>query len=1004
MPNRKPSHSFHLSCFVLACVLSPVLLVSAQDRTLPRFEHHPDIEITLWASEPLVIDPVALDFAADGDCYVVEMRDYPYGFGAERDPGGTVRLLRDTDGDGRADFSSRFAEDLSFPTSVMAWRHGVLVIAPPQILFLADADGDGQSDERRVVLDGLQLGVTDANANSLTWTSQNLIHAANGGNGGALVWPGGSGEPFKLDGWDFAFQIEDRRIVRTGRTTWGFGLVFDDWGDSFCSNNIDYFQQRFLSHRYVAGREDLPRWELTHNVSDHGESARLFPIVEAQTRVNHPEQAGHFSSAGGMGRLVSSAFSERLVGSVFVCDVVSNLIHRNLLYPSGPTHRVRRAPEEERSEFVASRDPAFRPTGVVVGPDGALYVPDMQRDVIEHPDYIPAKVLEHLDIRAGDDRGRIYRIVPRGGLEAANVDLTSWSTAQLAAALASGNSWLRNTAHRRLYEERPPDLDETLRRDVLPQAAPIGRIRALWLLDANRTLTNADVENALSDDHFGVRRHALLLAERRRDGTGAEAVVARLSDEHPTVRFQAALTVSLLAARTAKLLDALEGVLLRDLSHEWSRRAVYTAAKGDAPALLRRLWAATVAEDKVALRRHALEELAEVAAASLDSGARASMGKWLGGLSPRGARSEDFTVVLRGLHRGWERSPKTRFATAELEQLLERWGTGSWGTGASMKLAAVILDLYGLDGTRPNDEFVKRVRAAAATVLESEREEALRVGAIETLGRLRDEATGDLLLQLLRTPQTTAVQAATVAALRRQGRDELGDQLVAGWDSLVPGVRRAVIDVFLSRRQYQEALLRGLESEALNVLELNLDLEQRRSLLRWSTPEIGKRATKFWGDEEYSNRKVIVEEWLEKLPARGDAGDGKETFVRLCATCHRAGDVGHAVGPDLAGVSHRSVEDLLGHIVDPNMGIEPKYVACFVRTEDGQLFTGLLSAETSEHITLLMADAKTETILRSDIAEFRTLKTSLMPEGLEQDLTPLQMRSLITFLQEGSAP
>ena len=134
------------------------------------FRHPPEIEITLFAKEPDVVDPVAICFTANGDAYVVEMRDYPYGFdGKKRSPGGTVRLLRDTDGDGRADFSKVFADNLSFPTSVTPWRNGILVAAPPQVLFLADTDGDDVADQKKVILDGFKLGVTDGNFSALQW-------------------------------------------------------------------------------------------------------------------------------------------------------------------------------------------------------------------------------------------------------------------------------------------------------------------------------------------------------------------------------------------------------------------------------------------------------------------------------------------------------------------------------------------------------------------------------------------------------------------------------------------------------------------------------------------------------------------------------------------------------------------------------------------------------------------------------------------------------------------
>src|SRR5690242_9349231 len=168
---------------------SSLLIRAAPLPDLGSYELHSALQMSLCAREPDVVDPVALTWDDEGRTYVVEMRDYPYGFGPERKPGGTIRLLEDTDHDGKIDRSTLFAEGLSFPTSVAPWNGGILVTAPPDILFLKDTDGDGKADIRQVVLTGFILGVTDSNVNGLRWGLDNRVHGVNGGNGGKVFSP-----------------------------------------------------------------------------------------------------------------------------------------------------------------------------------------------------------------------------------------------------------------------------------------------------------------------------------------------------------------------------------------------------------------------------------------------------------------------------------------------------------------------------------------------------------------------------------------------------------------------------------------------------------------------------------------------------------------------------------------------------------------------------------------------------------------------------------------------
>src|ERR1041384_2121021 len=209
--------------FLCCSALLPA--VAALSPALPKqeFELPPTLEISVFAAEPDVVDPVSLAFDEDGKVYVVEMRDYPLGIGPEHKPGGTIRLLEDRDGDGKIDRSTLFAEGLSFPTSVTPWNGGVLVTAPPEIIFLKDTNGDGKADVREVVLRGFVKGVTDSNVNGLRWGLDNRVHGANGGNGGNVSSPRRPGKSVSVGRSDFSFNPATGDVTTTFHTGGGFG-------------------------------------------------------------------------------------------------------------------------------------------------------------------------------------------------------------------------------------------------------------------------------------------------------------------------------------------------------------------------------------------------------------------------------------------------------------------------------------------------------------------------------------------------------------------------------------------------------------------------------------------------------------------------------------------------------------------------------------------------------------------------------------------------------------
>jgi putative membrane-bound dehydrogenase-like protein len=961
------------------------------------YQLHPALEMSLYAREPDVVSPVALTFDEAGRCYVVEMRDYPYGFGPQRKPGGTIRLLEDTDGDGKADRSVLFAEGLSFPTSVCAWNGGILVTAPPEIIFLKDTDGDGKADVREVMLQGFTLGVTDSNVNGLRWGLDNRVHGCNGGNGGYIRSLRKRGLGFAIRKLDFSFDPKIGDFAPTFHTSGGFGLVFDDWGHGFVTHNINHIQEQFIPARYLDRFPGLPPVQAVESISDHENMARIYPIAEPETRPNHPEQSGHFSASGGLGYIPESlrCYPGDLPGSILVCDVAANIVHRDVLSTQGPAFAASRAPGEQKSEFFASRDRACRPVGVELGPDGALYLIDMQRDVIEHPDYIPKKLREKLDIRAGDDRGRIYRITPKGGLPPRRPRLNHASASELVSCLGDSNQWWRSTAQRLLVERGDKTAVPALK-ELAEGTNALGRLHALWTLDGLGTLDEALVRRGLADAHPGIRENALLLAERLlpRSKELQTRVIALAKDLDARVRFQTGLTLGQIESPDVQ--PALQTIVWQDHEYRWSRVAVLSSLRSGESRLFRNLLPDFPNHlEASAARFDLLGELADLIAARSSASGSPALSDVVRLLAGSPFEKEWQIATLEGLQSGLARSGGKPLVNADTSAAFEKLLRTN-----SPALLAAAWKLSRTLGLPENETQRHALTGAAHQAMDQSRPVESRLEDIRLLSLGTFSAVGQTLFALLDRPEPTAIQLAALEALRQFNETAVASNLVARWRKLAPAVRVPVVNLLLQRTSFHAVLLQAMETDQIKVGELNLDLEQRRRLLRYSTPDIEARAARFIGDEEYSNRKTVVEEWLKKLPAQGDAVRGRAVFEKTCAPCHLLDGIGNAVGPDLASMSAHSVEDLLSNILDPNMAINPGYVAYNAETASGEVEIGLLQSETADSVQLLQANGRKVIIPRAQIKRFESSGVSLMPEGLEAGMTPADLRDLIALIQQ----
>lgn len=968
-------------------------------------------EMQLIAAEPLVYSPVAVTYDENGRAFVCEMRDYPYTDKAHHKSGqenptdapiGRVRMLEDTDGDGVFDKSTVFADGLSWPTGAACWKGGIIVVATPDIWYFKDTKGSGVADVRQKLFTGLKKLNVQAVANNPIWGLDNKIYIAGGSNGGILqnlVHP--EEKPITFRRNDLILDPEKMTIeLASGGAR--FGNTRDDWGNRFLCNIRNPLEHVVLEQRYLARNPYLPPTSPLQDVAESGDQLPVHrisppeawreyrakrwsadPAVTAHMPRSELVGAGVVTSSSGCTIYRGDAYPPEYRGMAFVCECAGNLFYRLKLTPDGVTFKGTRIDGDK--EMVASRDIWFRPTNFCNAPDGTLTVCDMYREVIEHPWSLPEDIHAALDLERGRDRGRLYRLAPPGFKVKKIEPLGKKSTAELVKLLAHPNAWHRDTAHRLLFERQDKRATEALSTIVLRMHeeptvktdsgesgyGALARVEAMWVLegleffDSGPRETQRQVLTTWTKDTDAlVREQAIQLAKNYADAHGSETGLGALadviknagSDEAIRVRFQATLHLVNIGANGWD--SGLAGIAARDGRDPWMRTALLSSSATTLELCDGLLSNTDMAEANLDL----LVEAARLLARTRN-------------VSPEG--------ILRKAVESNTLNPeaKQRLVLA----LAEGWlaaGKKPW-------------DLAG-DGTC-REVISLWVQHARALLIDVGAPQEQRLNAMLWVGFFEETPTlHQLAAKLLLPAEPDAIRLATIKLLGQQRDAQVANLLLEAWPTLTPAPKEAALQVFLSRGPSAAALLGAVEEGKIKAAEIG---PTARTLLSKSADaKLRERAAKVFGGS--ASRAEVIAKYQGALSLKGDAEAGHKIYQTICAACHRKGDEGRDIGPNLATVQNWPPEQILVNVLDPNREVVANFLLYVVETNDGRILSGLITNETSGSIGLKGADGVEQSVPRTEIKSLKSTGLSLMPEGLEAGITAQQMADVIEFLRK----
>lgn len=978
--------------------------VSAEE-ALSTFTIADGFQIEQIAAEPLITSPVDMEIDEYGRMWVVEMHGYPL----DKSGSGNIVILSDTSGDGVMDKRTVFKDSLILPNGILRWKKGVIVTDAPHVLYLEDTDGDDRADKIDTLLTGFAMTNPQHKVNNPVYGLDNWIYIANegavktrdyseafGDPGSRVGYPGVSDSskwlPVNASGRSVRI-FPDKKLLETMSGNCQFGHTFDEWGRWFGCNNSNQGYHEVIANRYLERNPHLLSSNAFQSMSDHLDAPEVFP-----TTINPDRQlltnVGVMTSACGLTAYLGNAFPAPYNQRVtFITESVSNLVHVDVLRDSGVSFAAGRVLPNK--EFLTSTDAWSRPVNLYVGPDGALYVLDYYRRIIESPEWMSKEAIEDGNLYDGVDMGRIYRITPAGGPKAEwmkGLALGEYQSEELVKLLSHDNAWWRMQAQRLLVDRADSVAVPTIKALVKTSPSAMGRLHGLWTLEGMNALSYEIIALALKDPVAGIRENAVKLAELHlEEMPGLEKdLLSMQNDANLKVRFQLLLTLGYLNPDIAA--GARNNILFRDISDKWVQVGALTAHSGQASSLLNLVL--NRYNDKEPGYATMVSRLAELSGVSGDSLSLYALIQKSGIQTPY---KNWQSAMLSGLAGGMKRRKEPLRLPGNLNLLL----VNTFFDTKEDKLRGAVLDVLRVTGIQDPELKRSGIERSIAIAKDSSLPYRKRADAISFLAFGEPEKYFDLLKGFFVPKEKPSVQLAALHTLNAVPNSvKLCEYLVTVWSELISDVREDAIGIFMSSDEKTAMLIDALEKDKIQPDHVSFG----RSVYIMQVQDEGlrNRARKIF-TKSGESAKEINKKYKKALTLNGDAEKGLQVFLTNCAICHQVrGEKGVAIGPDLGTIHNWKKEDIMANILDPSLAIYPGFDLWDVRLKDGESVQGIIAAETSSAITLRNQGKLDRIIDRQDIESLKSLNLSAMPTGLEKNISYQEMADLISFLRSNN--